>query len=408
VSVKTPVKDKEQYNGGHVIENGHKNEMFYKSIFSQSCYAIIVHDIDGNILEVNSKAVEIFKYSPKEFSKINIKKLHTDYALPACKRAYDKIKSEKYINFETDFMKSNGDIFSAEVHSSLVDINGTPVVHGFIIDITDKKRMHETLIDIEDRYHTILENSPIGICITDRDGRYKYVNPKMCEIYGFTQDSFINNCIWDVLERPNYSSDRKKIYQQRFDKGEPLQLGELEYYDSNKNNKWIHYTCDFIKENGKPKYLISMSIDITEHKKSELAHRKIENTYKSMFDTFLDFYFQADLKGKLITVSPSSLQLSGYTPDELTGRHVQEFFPDQSHSKKFLMEILKNGIVHDFESTLRDKNYRNVPVSINGKLIRDENNKPLRIEGTFRDIQKRKLAEDNLKEREILLKATIE
>jgi PAS domain S-box-containing protein len=47
-------------------------------------------------------------------------------------------------------------------------------------------------------------------------------------------------------------------------------------------------------------------------------------------------------------------------------------------------------------------------VSINGKLIRDENNKHLRIEGTFRDIQKRKLAEDNLKEREVLLKATIE
>jgi PAS domain S-box-containing protein len=83
-----------------------------------------------------------------------------------------------------------------------------------------------------------------------------------------------------------------------------------------------------------------MSIDITDHKKSELTHKKIENSYKSMFDTFLDFYFQTDLNGKLITVSPSSLQLSGYTPDELNGRHVQEFFPDQSHSKMFLIRNL--------------------------------------------------------------------
>ncbi|MFO7819529.1 MAG: SpoIIE family protein phosphatase [Halanaerobacter sp.] len=40
-------------------------------------------------------------------------------------------------------------------------------------------------------YINIIKNSPIGICITDKDGYFEYVNPKYCELYGYQQEELI-------------------------------------------------------------------------------------------------------------------------------------------------------------------------------------------------------------------------
>ena len=40
-------------------------------------------------------------------------------------------------------------------------------------------------------YINIIKNSPIGICITDKNGYFEYVNPKYCELYGYQQEELI-------------------------------------------------------------------------------------------------------------------------------------------------------------------------------------------------------------------------
>ena len=45
----------------------------------------------------------------------------------------------------------------------------------------------------EARLRGIIESTPVGICITDQDGYYEYVNPTYCRLYGYEAEELIGN-----------------------------------------------------------------------------------------------------------------------------------------------------------------------------------------------------------------------
>src|SRR5210317_1094776 len=115
--------------------------MFYKNIFLQSCNPIIIHDLKGQILEVNEKACEVFNYELSHLKTLNVKDLHPESSLKISKSAFQQIEENRSVNIEIDFKRSNGELFSAQIHSNLVEINGTQIIHG-IIQIFPKKRKY--------------------------------------------------------------------------------------------------------------------------------------------------------------------------------------------------------------------------------------------------------------------------
>ncbi|MEE9552820.1 MAG: PAS domain S-box protein [candidate division Zixibacteria bacterium] len=128
----------------------------------------------------------------------------------------------------------------------------------------------------------------------------------------------------------------------------------------------------------------------------------------SIFDSFLDFYIRTDIKGIIRKVSPSCFAITGYTPEELLGRKAVDFYPDPKHWERLIETLLLNGAVYDYEVTFRNKAGNHIPVIVSSHVIKDEKGIAVAMEGIVRDISKRKKAEDSLKAREELLKATIE
>ena len=61
----------------------------------------------------------------------------------------------------------------------------------------------ETLRTSEERYRRIVEHTPSGICITNEDGLYEYVNPAYCELYGYTTDELLGQSFTLVVPEDN-------------------------------------------------------------------------------------------------------------------------------------------------------------------------------------------------------------
>ncbi len=69
------------------------------------------------------------------------------------------------------------------------DDQGQPAgVLGVAIDITERRRAEQALEQSETRFRTIVEKIPTGICITNQDYRYEYVNPAYCNLYHYTAE----------------------------------------------------------------------------------------------------------------------------------------------------------------------------------------------------------------------------
>ncbi len=91
-----------------------KSEERYSRLFHSSNDGILIHDLEGNIIDANQKVLELFGYTKAEISTIKILMLHPAEALEKSKWAFKTIIRDGSVRFEIDFKKKNGELFSAE------------------------------------------------------------------------------------------------------------------------------------------------------------------------------------------------------------------------------------------------------------------------------------------------------
>jgi PAS domain S-box-containing protein len=127
-----------------------------------------------------------------------------------------------------------------------------------------------------------------------------------------------------------------------------------------------------------------------------------EAKYRRIFENLQDIFYQVDIAGKILDVSPSVFRYSGYTREELIGQSVAELYANPPDRAAFLAAISATGEVSDYEIQLRDKSGKVVDTSINAHILKDPNGKPIGIEGAFRDISSRKQTEAALRASEEL------
>jgi PAS domain S-box-containing protein len=128
----------------------------------------------------------------------------------------------------------------------------------------------------------------------------------------------------------------------------------------------------------------------------ESSLSKSEEKYKKIFDNVQDVFFQTDLNGTIISISPSIERYSEYSPDEVIGKKITDFYLDPSVRDKLFAEISKNGEVVDFEILFVKKTGRSIPCSVNSHFLYDEEKKIIGLEGSLRDISERKKNEEQI------------
>ncbi|HOK06075.1 MAG TPA: PAS domain S-box protein [Syntrophales bacterium] len=121
-----------------------------------------------------------------------------------------------------------------------------------------------------------------------------------------------------------------------------------------------------------------------------------EAHYRSIFENIQDIYYECAIDGTILEISPSVEKISGYRPEDLLGRSVEELYLVKGARAEFLRRIRETGKVEDYELVLRAKDGRPLFLSVNVRLVADEAGVPRKIVGSMRDITRRKEAEEAL------------
>lgn len=128
---------------------------------------------------------------------------------------------------------------------------------------------------------------------------------------------------------------------------------------------------------------------------AESSLTKSEEKYKKIFDNVQDVFYQTDLTGRIISVSPSIERYSEYKPEEVYGTNILDYYMDPMARKRFIEEIKKKGELFDFEIYFIKKSGRVIPCSVNAHFIY-QNGQPVGIEGSLRDASERKKNEEQI------------
>ena len=382
------------------------------NVVESSDDAIITKTLDGNITTWNKGAELIYGYSAEEVIGKNISIL----APPSLKSEIDqlikKIKNgERVFHYETIRIDKNSKQVDVSITlSPIFDNSGNLVgISTIARDITKQKKSAMAFKESEMLFHEVFNNANdmIGLNSIKDDGlpgKFIEVNEIGIERLGYTRDEFLNMTPADIVA----PEKRSEISQNAFKLSEKGYV-EFEIIHLTKDGKRIPVEVNnhIFELNGK-KVALAISRDITERKKAEETLKNSERMYRNIFENVQDIFYQTDLKGNIIEISPSIERYSGYKPVELINKTVETFYLNPEDRTYLIKEIEKKGEVADYEIILKTKNNNLLYVSTNAHLLFDSYKNPIGIEGSLRDITERKNIEIQLKnsltEKEMLLK----
>ncbi len=133
---------------------------------------------------------------------------------------------------------------------------------------------------------------------------------------------------------------------------------------------------------------------IIKNENTETLLRKSEEKFRRIFDNLQDGYLWADKNGNILLANGVAANILGYDLQELMQKNMAKDIYFSSEDRDAVKEIMaRDGEIANHEITFQRKRGEKIIVEANSHLVYDDNQQAS-MEGTFRDITFRKLAEE--------------
>lgn len=318
---------------------------------------------------------------------------------PELLTAMHRCFAEKHSIHQQTFrrLESTGEL--KHLHITFVFVPPNDIL-AHVLDLSDQTLAEVAWKEAEKKFRDIFENTTEGIFQTTPDGTYLTANPAMARMLGFDSPEELITVRKDIGRQQYVDEERREDFKRLLAERGVVRGFEYEAYRKDGSKIWISDNVRAVNdENGSVLYYEGTADDITERKAVQQALSDSEERYRELFENSRDAIYVHDLSGRYLSVNAAAEKLSGYSREEILGRHFSDFIAANDLYKvhKNLCRKLKEHGETVYEIEIRTKDGRSVPVEVSSRIIcQDE--VPGSIQGTARDITDRKRAQEALQQ----------
>ncbi|MDF2437147.1 MAG: sensor signal transduction histidine kinase [Bacteroidota bacterium] len=254
-----------------------QSEAQLQSIIKHAPDAVIVMDSESRIIEWNPKAEMIFGWSAEE---IVGQPLH-EFIIPEKHRKEHPKGLTHFLEagespalnktIEIEALNKSGKEFSVSLSiSSPITVNGQYIFIGFMKDITERKMAEAMLKSSENFLDSVVENLPNMLFVKDaKTLKFVKFNKAGEELLGYSRNDLIGKSDYDFFPENQaeffIAKDRKVL-----ESGAQEDISEELVSTKTKGLRTLETKkIPIYDETGRPRYLLGISNDITDRKKTE-------------------------------------------------------------------------------------------------------------------------------------------
>jgi PAS domain S-box-containing protein len=369
----------------------------------------LVIGADRKVILINRKGCEILGYGGEEeitgkdwFDNFVPKRLRDEVTGVFNSLIAGDIKPVEY--YENSVLTKHGEERIVAWHNTILrDEDGrlcATMASGE--DITERKQAEEMLRESEEKFRLIAENSIDCIWVVDTRLRFTYLSPSVERIMGFKPEQWVGTKL-----------------SSHFKKKEFLKVGILAAKTIKNYKTFTHVTFEtkmlnskndevdveissnvLLNNQGKLIGLQGITRDIAERKAAQEAIRESEERYKTLIEVAMDGILIADIETKRFEyANPALCKMLGYSAEELKGMSISDIHPKDNFEH----------VISEFEAQARGEKIlaQYIPcLRKDGTIIYADINTTVALVdgkkcniGFFRDITKRKAAEEESKKK---------
>lgn len=247
-----------------------ESERRFRELVESAPVSVVIVQ-DGRIRYANPRNVEMIGYTLEEQAAGDpLDFVFEEDREMVARRISDALGGERATGqFQLRIVNKRGESRWWEISTAVIEYEGKPAVVGIGSDITDLMQMEQALRESEEKYRRMIEVAQEGIWTIDEGAVTTYVNRRMAEMLGYTEEEMLGRHLFDFMDEEGRKIAEANIERRR--------TGISEQHDFEflrKDGERIYAileTTPLVDEDGAFRGAIAYVADITERRRAEKA-----------------------------------------------------------------------------------------------------------------------------------------
>jgi PAS domain S-box-containing protein len=325
-----------------------KSETQLHTIIENISEAVVVSDLNGQLLHFNQAALNMLGYASLDEGRRNFGELADTFELSGPDGAAWTVeqwpvarilRGEKLHDLEARMRRIGTDWERVYSFGGTIahDASGKPLMAVVTFsDITERQRAESAAL----RLAAIVESSTDAVIGKDLNSIVTSWNDAAERIFGYSADEMVGRPI--TLIMPTDHQGEEEHIQSKIGRGERVEHFETERLRKDGGLVDISVTVSPIKDSqGRVIGASKVARDITGRKRVEVALRESEERFRLLVEGVHEYaIILLDLDGRVVSWNAGAERLKGYKAEEIIGRSFCVFYPpDDIAAGKPTMEL---------------------------------------------------------------------
>ena len=373
-----------------------ESEARFRRLHEASVGAIGIH-VGGRIEDVNQALTNVTGFSEDEL-------IGMDGLQLISPEWRDTVRQNILAGTETPYevvgLRKDGSTYPLQIQGKTIPFGGKTARVTEFRDLTERRRAEAELRDSQEMFQAIGAAARDAIVMIDNEGRIAYWSRAGEGILGYRQEDILGKRLHQLLAPERYLKDFARAFDAFRHSGEGKVVGDtVELSALHRDGREIPVELSLASVRLKNRWhAVGIMRDISERKQTEKALRESEEKHRFLTESITETIWTMNMDLAFTYVSPSSISIQGWTPDELKELPLDQMMPPAELEKVMaaLAKVMEEGErTGDYQRPqtlvveVFHKDGDRIWTEITATIMVDEDGVPSGILGVTRDITQR-------------------